>query len=887
VTATSDDPSGVALARSRRRTQDQDVATAADDHLLERAEACAQLGADLERARLGSGRVALVFGEAGVGKTSVVRSCTELHEHELRVVWGACEALFTPRPLGPVLDIAQRLDGLDPSAPTTAAQRAAFFAALLEELRSHPTMAVFEDVHWADEATLDALKYLGRRIDDAPSLLVLTFREDEVGTNHPLRQLLGDLPSSVTTRVALQPLSVEAVEELARLAGRSPRGLHEATGGNPFFVTEVLAGDGGDVPTTVRDAVLARASRLSLGGRRLLDAVAVVPGSAEIWLLEELAGEDFTYLAECLASGMLTPTRTGVGFRHELARLAIEHELAPDRRIALNETAFRALAARTPDDLSALAHHADAAGNSEAVLRFAPAAARRASEVGAHREAAEQYARALSYHAAEDATRLALLEGYALETQVTGRYADSLEVRQEAVALARALDDRLRLGENLARLPTAMISLGLNDDAEEATREAIEILEQQPPGRELAYAYAARGTLHMLSRDNAEGVEWGKRALDLAVEVGDSDIEAFALNTIGTSYVMAGEIAKGSPYLQRSLDVAVEHGLQQRMANAYSMLASGLGEMYELEESERWAGEFVAFATRNDLDTAYIRSWLAATHVYLGRWDEGTALAQELLAENISTISRITALIVLGRVRARRGDPGSAEALAEALEVSLAGGHLQRLGHVHAARAEAAWLAGDPARAAEEARAVYDLALEKRHLWFAGELAYWQWKCGELESAPDWIAEPYRLQLTGAPLEAASAWRARGCVYEAARALAEAVDENALREALGVFEDLGARPAAQEARNALRELGASVPRGPRPSTRENPANLTARELDVLALLARGLQNAEIAEHLVVSRRTVDHHVSAILRKLGSKTRGEAVAEAARLGILER
>jgi DNA-binding CsgD family transcriptional regulator len=323
------------------------------------------------------------------------------------------------------------------------------------------------------------------------------------------------------------------------------------------------------------------------------------------------------------------------------------------------------------------------------------------------------------------------------------------------------------------------------------------------------------------------------------------------------------------------------------VANAYSMLASGLGEMYELEESERWAGEFVAFATRNDLDTAYIRSWLAATHVYLGRWNEGTALAQELLAEDISTISRITALIALGRVRARRGDPGVADVFDEALELALAGGHLQRLGHVHAARAEAAWLAGDPARTAEEARAVYDLALEKRHLWFAGELAYWQWKCGELESAPDWIAEAYRLQLTGAPLRAAEAWSARGCSYEAARALAEAGDEKALREALDVFEGLAARPAAQDARHALRELGASVPRGPRPSTRENPANLTARELDVLALLAGGMRNAEIAAHLVVSRRTVDHHVSAILRKLGSKTRGEAVAEAARLGILER
>ena len=141
------------------------------------------------------------------------------------------------------------------------------------------------------------------------------------------------------------------------------------------------------------------------------------------------------------------------------------------------------------------------------------------------------------------------------------------------------------------------------------------------------------------------------------------------------------------------------------------------------------------------------------------------------------------------------------------------------------------------------------------------------------------------LQLSGESRVAAEAWAAHGCPYEAARALAESSDESALREALDAFERLGARPAAQGVRHELRAHGASVPRGPRPSTRENPANLTARELDVLALVAEGLRNSEIADRLVLSRRTVDHHVSAILRKLGARTRGEATAEATRLGLL--
>jgi len=251
-------------------------AVAARGRLLEREDALATLEKALGEARSGQGRTVLVSGEAGVGKTSLARAFADASD--VRVLWGACEALFTPRPLGPIHDMAGDAGGPLLAALTSGADRVTVFATVLDELRSRPTVAVFEDAHWADEATLDVIKYVGRRIDGSPSLLIVTFRDDEVGAQHPLRLVLGDIPSRSSVRVTLSPLSEEAVAELALESGRPAEGLYETTGGNPFFVTEVLAAGGEGVPATVRDAVLARALVLTEPAREVLDLASVVPG---------------------------------------------------------------------------------------------------------------------------------------------------------------------------------------------------------------------------------------------------------------------------------------------------------------------------------------------------------------------------------------------------------------------------------------------------------------------------------------------------------------------------------------------------------------------------------------------------------------------------------
>ena len=357
--------------------------------LLERENQLARLDTWLaEVSGSGQGQLVLLAGEAGAGKTALVRAFGARHV-SVTVLTGGCEALFTPRPLGPLLDIAAEVGG-ELAERTTSAGDA--LVALGRALRG-PTIVVLEDLHWADEATLDVVRLLGRRVARLPALVIATYRDDELGPDHPLRTVLGDLREA--HRVAVEPLSPGAVGRLAAAHSVDGAGLHARTGGNAFFVTEVLAQSGAGTPGSVRDAVLARATRLRGPARRLLEAVAVARPRAELWLLEAVAPEELPQLGTCLASGMLRAEGDAVGFRHEIARATLEDELPPDRRVSLHRAVLAALAGR--GEPARLAHHAAAAGDDDAVLEHSQAAGERATRLGAHREAAAHFAAALRH----------------------------------------------------------------------------------------------------------------------------------------------------------------------------------------------------------------------------------------------------------------------------------------------------------------------------------------------------------------------------------------------------------------------------------------------------------------------------------------------------------
>ena len=861
--------------------------------LLEREHFLSELEAILKGVAAAKGRFVLVSGEAGIGKTSIVERFAEAHKSQTRVLWGACDALFTPRPLGPLHDIAHQTHGNLLTLLEEEASRASIFSAMLDEMddEESTSLTVIEDVHWADEATLDLLKFLGRRINRVNSMLVATYRDDQVGPNHPLRLVLGDLPHRSVARLRLPPLSEAAVEQLAEQAGRPAEDLYTVSGGNPFLVTEALASKELGVPVTVSDAVFSRAARLSPAARAVLELASVVPAKVEAWLVDNTISPGTAALEECVGAGMLRCDGEVFAFRHELARRAIEDSLATQRRQGLHALVLKALLDRGSEvQLARIVHHATQAGHGAAVLKHAPAAARQAAALNAHREAATHYRTALRYAdqlAPEE--RAALLESRSYECHLANQVEEALQARLEALEIWNQAGDQTRRGDNFRWMSRLSWFAGRKAEAESYSREAVAVLENLPPGPELAMAYSNRSQLHMLADELEQAVLWGTRAIELAQSLGATETLVHALNNVGTAEFLSDK-EQGRIKLEESLALALANGFQEHAVRAFTNLASAAVRNRRYHLAMRYLEEGIAYASEHDIDsfTLYMKAWRARAHFEQGDWNSAADDAGFVLSHyQVPAITKIPALAVLGHVRVRRGDPDAARLLAEAHELAMQTKELQRIGPVVSARAEIAWLKGDLAQVRDEARFVLERARDDDDLWLQGEFAFWTWRAGGDLETPEKIAAPYSLQMSGNWRAAAAAWKEIGCPYEEAIAL-EHGDGPAQLAALEILENLGADPAAERLRQKLRATGVrGIPRGPRPSTKENPAGLTSRQMEVLELMIDGLGNAEIADRLFISSRTVDHHVSDILAKLDAHTRAEAVSLALQSGLINQ
>ncbi len=857
------------------------------DGELERLEQC------LEHVALsGSGMVACIGGEAGVGKTTLVREFCHRHDARVRVLQGACEPLLAPRPFGPFIDLAESSEGELAHLIDEGAKPHTVASALLRELEEDatPSLVVLEDLHWADEATLDVLRLIARRLAGVSALILLTYRNDELGRWHPLRVLIGELGATQTiVRMSLMPLSLDAVKSLAEPFDGDAEMLYRRTGGNPFFVNELLAREGETLPDTVADAVLARAARLSRSARQLLETIAVAGPQAELWLLDRLRDHPEQQLAECLESGIVVSAGDAVAFRHELMREAIASVISDHEKHTLHRAALQTLADPPwgEPDLARLAHHADGCGDPEEVMRFIAPAAARASRLGAHREGAALYERALAYgDALPLQARAQLCERRAAECYLVADFEGAAPEQQQALDCYRQLGDELRQAAALSWLSNLVWETSSVSDAVPMAIHAARQLERLGAKKELVIAYRQVAQLKLAAEAPGEARGWALRALRLAQAIDRPRQLVAALITLGWVEFFTGQDS-GLAKLEHAIEAGTAAGFEHDVAAAHVVVARTAARLRRYELAKRHVGAGLVYCDGRDIDLwrYYLLAWQSKLELWRGSWDEAARLAQICLGKPCP-FSRIHALVALGLVRARRGDPQAWAPLDEALASALPRREFQWIGPVAVARAETAWLEGRPEAIAAEIEPALEFPMRHGDP-YAAAVAYWSWRAGlppGLAAGKD-ERHPELLAMAGRWADASERWRELGCPYEAAVACLGSDDPEPLGQALSELQGLGARPAEAIFSRRLRQCGVrSIPRGPRARTRQNPAGLTPRELEVLALLCDGLRNAEIAKRLVVSEKTVDHHVSAILRKLDVPTRGEASAQAVKLGL---
>jgi len=854
--------------------------------LIERESQLAALHEYAHEASQGQGRLVLVSGEAGVGKSVLLEDFAQELD-EARWLWSGCDGLFTPAALGPLLDIASRLAGELLQLCRAEAKRDQLYGALLRQLGNAQSLmvVVIEDVHWADEATLDLLSYLGRRVQHLRVLLLVTYRDDALMANDPLRLTLGALASQrATRRLSLPTLSTSGVATLAHGSGIDATELHRLTEGNPFFVSEVLQTGSEALPVSIRDAVLSRTKTLSTPARDALDTSALIGSRVHSGLLGSLV-DNPAVVDELISHGLLIKDGDDLRFRHEITRVAIEVAVPPYRKAAIHTKIMNALLSSGSDDDARLAFHAEGAGNGQLVLAYAPRAGRRAAALGARREAAAQYERALRFVPETDRrARAELLDNLAQQLDFVDRREDLVETCSAAVALWHELGDSTHESDSLLRLAGNLWWLCRGADSSEATDALLGLVEPLGPTPQLAKAYITLAHRHLSRGRYEEGLALTRQARAISERLDLGDVISDSL--CNEAYVVHATGGDWTPLMRAALETALSGGHEYQVGAVFvDMYWRYCGDLHH-EEGEQIYNQAMAYHDVHDIGT--FANCLLGERVgvleKLGRWDECISVTHTMLEErSISPANRMQPLCCQAKVMARRGQDGYWALLDEAMHLALGLDEPEWLSFVGLARVEAYWLEGrlDAARSElDRVRAVSAGVFVLSRGW----IALWTRRLTGLAEPID--LEPFASQIAGDAAHAAELWDRLGCRYEAALALLDTKDETMLRESLVRLFDLGAEAAARLVRRTMRDLGIrSIPAGARPATKAHPRGLTVREQEILDLLSQGQSNEEISASLFISVRTVEHHVSAVLGKLGATTRKGAAEEALKLGLI--
>lgn len=852
--------------------------------LLERERELDVLRDTLREVRDGLGAGIALAGDSGTGKSSVIAAAVGDAEG-LRILRGQCDPLATPRPLGPLRDLG--MSDLVARAGTDDVHLSETAHAVLAALATEPTVLVVEDLHWADAASVDVLRYLARRVETVPLVVLITYRDMEVGARHPARPLLGDFATLDGLRtVHLRPLSVDAVASVVDGSGLDPERVHALTGGNPFYVSQVAQEPDRPLPDSVRDTILARAADLEPEDLETLQLIACSPDGLDDRLLPSV-GVDLEGLRRIDSTTLLVRTDHGIAFRHELARQAVETTIPPGGAPRLHHRLLVSLEESDAGDPATLAHHALAARDAARTLVHARAAASEAVASGSNTEAAAFLEMALAHLPgnAPPLERAELLRQLALQLYVTARLADAGAAMRAAIPLWRDAGHLEGVAEAHAVLCVLEYQSARRASSDRHAEQALELSRRLTSPDTVARVSTDTGMVALVCSELDRAADRGRRAAEVGAEA------------VLDAYVVAGRLlADGADFLRGTpgarervvdlIETSRRHGWDETAWRGYIMLIIHDVDR-DLRTLQRVIDEAIAHTSARDLRNATLwnMSLRAALHAYAGRWNAAREDAGEVVASGANDGSP-WAHLALALAAQRVGDQDAAPHLERAWRLAVTLDEPGRYLAVLNALAEEMWLSGTPdPRVTGFAVDQLDRLATPDQQWLVGNLVVWLRRLG-IDVPPTVPLSPaHRAHVAGDVARAAAEYERMGHQFAEALAWSDSpVAEDRVR-AVGVLDRLGAIGTADRLRRELRrDKLPGVPSRPVESTRANPGGLTNRQLEVARLVARGLTNSEIAGQVFISPKTAEHHVSAILSKLQLASRRELQVRAAELGF---
>ncbi len=858
--------------------------------LIERADFFASMQSWFEKTG-DEGHCLFISGEAGIGKTTLVTQFCKTH-NECIIYTGTCDDLFTPRPLAPLYDIAWQMGGTLPDDIKNFEDRATLFSNFLHQLKNQrqKVILVFEDIHWADEATLDFIKFFARRIISTNCLFIITFRSNEIGSSFLHSNIFGELISGSLTHLKLTPLSKDAVEKMAQDKGYNGEDVYSISGGNPFYVNEILASYSSGIPENIKDSILSVFNRHPADTRYLWEILSVLPTGLETGLLEKIVPGYKNAITYSLDSHTMIIKNDRICFKHELYRRTIEESLPSLKRIDYNRKILELFCEyfEETQQTERIIHHAKEAKDFKVVVHFAPMAARQAANSGAHAEARKLYLTAISFIDPTNTDALVpLYDAYAYECYLTNQVNEAILYQEKALKIWKNKNEPERIGNSMCFLSRLWWFDGERTKAEFFGRQAVAVLENQPSSKAKAMAYSNMAHLEMQNEQMDNCIIWGEKAIEVARDIGDEETISQALNSIGTAIMLDEKtVQKGIQLLIQGLNIAIRNGFHELIARSYIELGTNGVTIKNYALAKEYLDKGLQYCEERDIDSLklYISAWRARLFLETGEWDKASGIAEILLLnKGITPPAKITALIVDATIKIRRGNTDAVALMLEANARAFKTKELVRIVPALMGLLEYEWLTGksyiEPEILSETVKRIVALnKFSKKSRFY-----FWLLMAGKETLLPKDIVkdvgyndeEIYKL---------VDFWKETGSPYERALAMFRGNADDK-REALGEMQKLGAKVVYEKLKKEMRSSGIKkIPRGMRQNTCTNPAQLTDREMDVLQLLKEGMQNKEIARRLYISAKTVDHHISSILFKLDVNSRMKAVREAFRLAI---